>query len=60
MKLSSPLFVLPMLGLLLCPIAAGAAEDVPYGVAKARWPEALGNHRARVEVKEKADALSRF
>ena len=34
-----------------------AAEDVPYGVAKSRWPAGLGNHRARLIVAEKAEAV---
>jgi len=34
-----------------------AAEDVPYGVARSRWPAGLGNHRARLQVAEKADAI---
>ena len=40
-----------------CSPASGAADDVPYGIANARWPEVLGNHRARVQVDQKADAV---
>jgi hypothetical protein len=29
--------------------------DVPYGVGD--WPESLGNHRAKIEVENKADAV---
>ncbi len=36
-------------------VIAGAADDVPYTVAKSRWPEGLGNHRACVRVAGKAD-----
>ncbi len=32
-----------------------AEDTVPYGVAN--WPHEMGNHRAVVEVKEKADAV---
>ncbi len=32
-------------------------QDVPYGVAKKPWPQALGNHRAVVRVEGKADAV---
>jgi hypothetical protein len=42
------------LGLLLLVGVAGAA-DVPYGVGS--WPEKYGNHRARIRVPEKADAV---
>jgi len=57
MKLPIALSLLTVLALLPCPAGAGA-EDVPYGVAKARWPDPLlGNHRARIEVRQKADAV---
>jgi hypothetical protein len=39
----------------LAVVAQGAAEDVPYGVGD--WPESLGNHRARVRVEQKVDAV---
>jgi hypothetical protein len=56
-RFSRSLFVLSALAALACSYSVHGADDVPYGVAKARWPEALGNHRAQVEVKEKADAV---
>lgn len=34
-----------------------AAEAAPWNVAAQPWPEALGNHRARVQVEQKADAV---
>jgi hypothetical protein len=37
--------------------AAAIADDVAYGVAKVRWPEVLGNHRARVQVEAQAGAV---
>ncbi len=36
-------------------ISAAMAQDVPYGVGD--WPEALGNHRARIRVEQPADAV---
>ena len=36
-------------------IASAATQDVPYGIGD--WPEALGNHRARVRVEQPADAV---
>jgi hypothetical protein len=36
-------------------IVRSRANDVPYGVGD--WPESFGNHRARVQVAEKADAV---
>ena len=39
-------------------LAAGAiapAQDVPYGLGD--WPEAFGNHRARIRVERPADAV---
>jgi hypothetical protein len=36
---------------------AGQAHDAPYTVAAVPWTETLGNHRARVHVEAKADAL---
>ncbi len=39
----------------LLTVACPAAEDVPYSVGS--WPEALGNHRARIQAMEKADAV---
>ena len=33
------------------------ADDVPYGVADKPWKAALGNHRARLRVSEKPDAV---
>ncbi len=33
------------------------AETVPYGVTGSRFPSGLGNHRARVQVFQKADAV---
>ena len=36
-------------------IASAATQDVPYGIGN--WPEALGNHRARVRVEQPADAV---
>jgi hypothetical protein len=45
-----------MLG--LCAVASGlAAQDIPYGVPPQPWPDSFGNHRARVRVEEKADAV---
>ncbi len=43
--------------LFLCLLAGGRASagDVPYGVGD--WPDSLGNHRARVQVAAKADAV---
>ena len=44
--------------LLFCAWATGAfAEDVPYGVPAVPWPDTFGNHRARVQVAEKSDAV---
>jgi hypothetical protein len=38
--------------------ASAAAQDVPYTVAAQPWAERLlGNHRARVRAREKADAV---
>ena len=39
------------------PSARAEVADVPYGVADSRWEETLGNHRARVQVCQKADAV---
>ena len=36
-------------------IGSAMAQDVPYGVGD--WPEALGNHRARIRVEQPADAV---
>jgi hypothetical protein len=36
-------------------IGAAGAQDVPYGVGD--WPEALGNHRARICVEHPANAV---
>ncbi len=36
-------------------VAPASARDVPYGTGD--WPEALGNHRARVRVEQPADAV---
>ncbi len=45
-----------MLGVMLMSFALAAAQEVPYEVAS--WPEeGRGNHRAIVEVKERADAV---
>ena len=33
------------------------AEDVPYGVSTSRFAPGLGNHRARLAVAEKAEAV---
>ncbi len=42
--------------LLLIGAAIGSStDDIPYGVGD--WPEALGNHRARVRVEQSADAV---
>ena len=49
--LSSPLWLLAT----LLPVACPAAEDVPYSVGS--WSDTLGNHRARIQVTEKADAV---
>jgi hypothetical protein len=32
-------------------------QDVPYSVAQIPWESKLGNHRARIQVSEKADAV---
>ncbi len=37
-----------------CPAQSGS-DDVPYSVGS--WSETLGNHRARIQVGEKADAV---
>ena len=34
-----------------------AADDIPYGVAEKPWKATLGNHRARLRVAGKADAV---
>lgn len=34
---------------------AVGADKVPYGVGD--WPESLGNHRARIRVAEKTEAV---
>ena len=36
-------------------VASAAAQDVPYDVGD--WPEALGNHRARIRVEQQSDAV---
>jgi Glycoside hydrolase 123, N-terminal domain len=41
--------------LLLALTYSQGMEEVPYGIGS--WKENLGNHRARIEVKEKADAV---
>ncbi len=41
----------------LCAWASAAEQDVPYGLPKAAWPQAMGNHRAGVRVAEKAEAV---
>jgi hypothetical protein len=45
----------------LCAVAVclsgGPEQDIPYGLPKDSWPEAMGNHRARVQVAEKAEAV---
>lgn len=50
-----------MLGLLSMQTFAGEvparAEEVPYGVTREKWPRNLGNHRVRISVSEKADAV---
>ncbi len=54
----SPLPYLPVLvaAALACALLTGAsAQDVKYGVAQ--WPEKMGNHRAKVSVDQKADAV---
>ena len=43
--------------LLIAPSLAFAAVDAPRTVAAAPWTETLGNHRARVHVEAKADAV---
>ena len=49
LRIVCPLFV--------CLLAVGRASagDVPYGVGD--WPDSFGNHRARVQVTAKADAV---
>ena len=47
------LWVLTMLSAVPC--GSTGAQDVPYGVGD--WPEALGNHRARIRVEQSADAV---
>ncbi|MBN1344088.1 MAG: hypothetical protein JXQ73_15490 [Phycisphaerae bacterium] len=37
--------------------SADAADEIRYGITEKPWPIALGNHRARVHVTEKADAV---
>ena len=53
--------VLPLVPLLLTKLAAAAQPlpqaPVPYGVAARSWPESLGNHRARVQVEQAAEAV---
>ena len=47
-------------GLLALALLSGvpvAADDVPYSVPAAPWPQELGNHRACLRVAEKADAV---
>jgi len=51
-----PTLVLVLVVLSLSP-AVAQAQDVPYTVAKSRWPAHLGNHRAVVRVEQKADAV---
>ena len=50
-----PAFSLTLI--LLCSLSghAAGADEVPYGVGD--WPESFGNHRARIRVAEKADAV---
>jgi hypothetical protein len=45
----------PWLVLLIVTSAVATAEEVPYGVGD--WPEVLGNHRAKIRVDQKADAV---
>jgi hypothetical protein len=35
----------------------GYMHDLPYGVSQALWESKLGNHRARINVSQKADAV---
>ena len=37
--------------------SSAVGQDVPYGLAAKPWPVALGNHRVRIEVREKAEAV---
>ncbi|HOY58502.1 MAG TPA: DUF6067 family protein, partial [Verrucomicrobiota bacterium] len=41
--------------LVIVGVGPGGAEEVPYGVGD--WPEALGNHRARIRVERRAEAV---
>ena len=43
--------------MLLCSLSghAAGADTVPYGIGD--WPESFGNHRARIRVAEKAEAV---
>jgi hypothetical protein len=41
--------------ILAATIGVATAQDVPYGVGD--WPEALGNHRARIRVEQGTDAM---
>ncbi|MCC6442851.1 MAG: hypothetical protein IT210_05265 [Armatimonadetes bacterium] len=46
---------MPLSMLLGMALSLGAAETVPYGIDQ--WPEAYGNHRARIRVAAQADAI---
>lgn len=46
----------PAFGLLPMAVAR-AEEEVPYGVTQTPWAQNLGNHRVRLQVAEKADAV---
>ena len=56
-----PMFA--MIASLCCATKLAAAAQplpqapVPYGVAARSWPESLGNHRARVQVEQAAEAV---
>ena len=39
------------------PALPALGEEIPYGVPDKPWEEALGHHRARVQVTEKADVV---
>lgn len=47
---------LPLI-LILGPCSVLPAQTVPYTVTVSRWPTGLGNHRCRVQVPQKADAV---
>ncbi|MHB0958350.1 MAG: glycoside hydrolase domain-containing protein [Pirellulaceae bacterium] len=42
-------------GILAAAVVPASAQDIPYGVGD--WPESLGNHRARIRVEQRADAV---